>query len=95
MARSIARVSGVIGGGLGVVPADTYRENLFAASHDGFLCLVCNKRMRRKDHMRNHVLTHTQGQEVNCYECGRVYKNARSLEVHISAHHRMKTGADV
>ena len=83
-----ACVSGVVGS---VVPADTYQENLFAASNDGFLCLVCNKEMRRKDHMRNHA----QGQEVSCYQCGRVYKNARSLEVHISAHHRFKMAADL
>jgi hypothetical protein len=65
------------------------QESLYTQSPDGgFLCLVCSKAMRRKDHMRNHVLTHTGGQEVSCAECGRVYKNARSLEVHISAHHR-------
>ena len=88
-------VSGVVGATGGGGGSDTYRENLFVASDDGFLCLACNKRMKRKDHMRNHVLTHTQGQEVSCYECGRVYKNARSLEVHISAHHRFKSTLNV
>ena len=52
-----------------------------------FQCIKCNKVMKRKDHMKNHVRTHFEGQEVACHHCGKVYKNIRSLEVHRSSYH--------
>ena len=52
-----------------------------------YRCTECQKVMKRKDHMKNHVKTHFVGQEVNCYICGKPYKNIRSMEVHISSYH--------
>jgi len=61
---------------------------LVTAEGPTFQCAKCRKVMRRKDHIKNHVRTHFEGQEVTCYLCGKVYKNLRSLEVHRSSYHQ-------
>jgi len=56
-----------------------------------YQCRKCNKIMKRKDHIKNHVQTHFVGQEVTCVLCGKVYKNVRSLEVHRSSYHNFNS----
>ena len=68
---------------------------LVTAEGPTFQCAKCRKVMRRKDHIKNHVRTHFEGQEVTCYLCGKVYKNLRSLEVHRSSYHQQNPWTDI
>ena len=60
----------------------------------GYSCNSCQKNMKRKDHMNNHVQTHFPNQEVTCDICGTTCKNLPSLNVHKSKHRADNRKAD-
>lgn len=52
----------------------------------GYACEVCNKRFKRKENIRIHMLTHeTQGKFV-CSTCGYVTKRRQCLTIHMMRH---------
>ena len=51
-------------------------------------CNVCQKIMKKKQHMRKHVETHIQGVTHDCKLCGKTFKTRNSLETHTHAYHK-------
>lgn len=50
-----------------------------------YLCLVCNKTYKRKDHLKLHSMTHTKKDKV-CSECGKAFHREQQLLVHMNTH---------
>lgn len=50
-----------------------------------FICLICNKTYKRKDHLKLHSMTHMEKDKV-CSECGKAYHKEEQLMAHMSTH---------
>lgn len=57
-------------------------------------CLVCQKSMKKKSHMKMHVeSSHLDGIAQNCHLCGSTFKTRASLRTHMWRDHQtMKDG---
>ena len=53
-----------------------------------YVCNVCQKIMKKKQHMMKHVETHIQGVTHTCNLCGKTFKTRNSLETHKHAYHK-------
>jgi len=53
-----------------------------------YVCNVCQKIMKKKQHMMKHVETHIQGVTHACNLCGKTFKTRNSLETHKHAYHK-------
>ena len=68
-----------------------YLETMVEQMPDGtgFMCLVCRKVVLKKGNLKKHILSmHTGEQSQDCPACGKQFKNANSLQNHISLQHR-------
>ncbi|XP_030025013.1 zinc finger protein 84 isoform X2 [Manduca sexta] len=50
-----------------------------------YLCLVCHKTYKRKDHLKIHSTTHMKKDKV-CRECGKAFHREQQLLVHMNTH---------
>jgi len=57
-----------------------------------FSCTVCQKVMKQKRHMINHVETHIQGMSHLCNLCGKSFKTRNSRDKHKYTYHKERTG---
>lgn len=51
-----------------------------------FECIHCNQKFRRRDHLQNHLNTHSQIKH-ECSYCQQTYSKANQLRKHIKAQH--------
>ena len=57
--------------------------------HQEFGCPFCPKTTLRKDHMQNHIVTHTGERAYKCSYCPKAYTVYRSLFRHIKTTHEL------
>jgi len=58
-------------------------ESLLMKTESGIWeCKQCNLSAKRKSHVKEHVETHIEGFEQNCYLCSRIFKNRATLRTH-------------
>ncbi|XP_049869084.1 zinc finger protein 84-like [Pectinophora gossypiella] len=50
-----------------------------------FICFVCNKSYKRKDHLKLHSQTHLKKEQV-CSECGKSFHKEEQLLAHMNVH---------
>ena len=54
-----------------------------------FACPLCSKTMKRKDHMKDHILIHTGEKRFFCTICHRFFNRKSSLNRHIEKTHAL------
>jgi len=51
-----------------------------------FQCQYCAKRFRRRDHLRQHIRTHTGEKPFQCNICGRRFSQSQQVRIHMRVH---------
>jgi len=51
-----------------------------------FQCQYCGKRFRRRDHLRQHIRTHTGEKPFQCNICGRRFSQSQQVRIHMRVH---------
>ncbi|ESP05447.1 hypothetical protein LOTGIDRAFT_102986, partial [Lottia gigantea] len=51
-------------------------------------CLYCDKKFRRKDHLKNHMLVHDLNRNIwKCEQCNKIYMRYERYKFHLALHH--------
>nr|XP_040232894.2 zinc finger protein 585B-like [Anopheles coluzzii]XP_040232897.2 zinc finger protein 585B-like [Anopheles coluzzii] len=74
---------------------DTFRQHLKTNNgcleHRAFECVLCAKRFKQSTHLRNHLLTHTNGVRAHgCEHCSKRFTLPGDLKVHRRTHTKEK-----
>lgn len=67
-----------------VVPVYTESEKL----EKRHVCITCEKRFKRQDHLKRHMTIHSEEKPYNCVLCGKGFRR----EHHVQRHERTHTG---
>ncbi|XP_035716183.1 zinc finger protein 177 [Folsomia candida] len=51
-----------------------------------FLCQLCGIEFKRKEHLTNHVSTHTTEKTYKCAHCGKGFIQRGALKIHVKTH---------
>ena len=64
-------------------------EHIEKAADGQWMCDICKKIMRTRQHMKEHVVIHFDGLFFPCQHCSTVVKNRQSLRHHIRKKHEV------
>ena len=70
---------------------DAKKNSLMEKVEDGissWICTVCGKTAKTKQHMKMHVETHMEGLSYPCNNCGKISRSSNQLNTHVSMFHR-------
>ena len=78
--------------GFSTLPVDLqlqhYMENQVSEVEGGFLCLVCGRKISRKNHMRRHIRDqHISAEKYLCPVCHKIANNKNSIYSHMKQMH--------
>ena len=68
----------------------TKAQNNVSKSDKPFECQVCGKSFTRREHLKVHVITHTDEKPFECKVCGRMFSRKDYLRGHLKTHEGAK-----
>nr|XP_017534828.2 zinc finger protein 438 isoform X2 [Manis javanica] len=68
-------------------PSSVYRNGFPVIKKPWHRCFVCNHHFRFKQHLRDHMNTHTNRRPYSCRVCRKAYVRSSSLSTHMKLHH--------
>lgn len=61
---------------------------------DKFECTVCNRKMAKLDHLKEHLLTHSSEKNVLCPFCARAFMTESYVRKHVNRTHNLRITAE-
>ncbi|XP_021097624.1 zinc finger protein 438 isoform X2 [Heterocephalus glaber] len=68
-------------------PSSVFRNGFCGIKKPSHRCQVCNHHFQFKQHLRDHMNTHTNRRPYSCCVCRKAYVRSGSLSAHMKLHH--------
>ncbi|XP_012658708.1 zinc finger protein 438 isoform X2 [Otolemur garnettii] len=68
-------------------PSSVFRNGLSGIKKPWHRCHICNHHFQLKQHLRDHMNTHTNRRPYSCRLCRKAYVRSGSLSTHMKLHH--------
>ncbi|XP_047376971.1 zinc finger protein 438 isoform X1 [Sciurus carolinensis] len=68
-------------------PSSVFRNGFSGIKKPWYRCHVCNHHFQFKQHLRDHMNTHTNKRPYSCRICRKAYVRSGSLSTHMRLHH--------
>ncbi|KAM6216191.1 zinc finger protein 438 [Rhynchocyon petersi] len=69
------------------LPSFAFKQGCPSSKRPWHRCLVCNHHFQFKQHLRDHMNTHTNRRLYSCRLCRKTYVRSGSLSTHMKLHH--------